>query len=361
MQQDYSNGIINNNNKKEINLDNSRGLINKKSELTVDFIMIIGKYFESNKDFINIMKVCKKYKELVSMYFFNPISDTTLFENLQTQHFYKKQDINKKLINKYQYIYWYYEYYNNIKNKNNNDIYKNVIFNNRKINKIPNYITKLDDSIYYDCKNLTDIELPNTLKDLGCHTFSNSSLIEINIPEGITKIDNECFCRCNLLTNIKLPNTLKKIDNYAFYNTKIKSIIIPNNVTKLGDNCFSECYELENVFLSTSLKEIGEYAFYYSSIKNINIPNEVTEIKDGCFKKCIQLKNINLPINLKILGKSVFKYTSLKIILLPNLNIIGKHCLYHCYKSIKLILPIKFKNEIINIINEKNIKEIIYY
>ena len=47
----------------------------QKWQLTVDFIMIVGKYFESNKDYINIMKICKRYEELVLMYKFNPISD----------------------------------------------------------------------------------------------------------------------------------------------------------------------------------------------------------------------------------------------------------------------------------------------
>ena len=61
-------------------------------QLTIDFIMIVGKYFEGSNDFINVMKVCKKYEELVSMYKFNPISDISLFENIQTQHFYKKED-----------------------------------------------------------------------------------------------------------------------------------------------------------------------------------------------------------------------------------------------------------------------------
>ena len=61
-----------------------------KWRITIDYIMIVGKYFETNADFINIMKVCKKYKELVLMYKFNPISDISLFENIQTQHFYKE-------------------------------------------------------------------------------------------------------------------------------------------------------------------------------------------------------------------------------------------------------------------------------
>ena len=70
-----------------------------KYELTVDFIMIIGKYFKTKFDFINIMKVCKNYEELVLMYHFNPISDISLFKNIQTQHFYDKEDGNIIFVN----------------------------------------------------------------------------------------------------------------------------------------------------------------------------------------------------------------------------------------------------------------------
>lgn len=69
-------------------------LAHKKQDgkLTVDFIMIVGKYFESANDFINVMKVCKKYEELVLMYKFNPIVVDELlielFHNKQTLHIY---------------------------------------------------------------------------------------------------------------------------------------------------------------------------------------------------------------------------------------------------------------------------------
>ena len=42
------------------------------------------------------MKVCKKYNELVLMYKFNPISYILLFENIQTQHFYNRENVKKK-------------------------------------------------------------------------------------------------------------------------------------------------------------------------------------------------------------------------------------------------------------------------
>ena len=52
-------------------------------------MMIICKYFESNNDYINIMKMNKKYHELVEIYHFNIINDYDLFKNMKTKHFYK--------------------------------------------------------------------------------------------------------------------------------------------------------------------------------------------------------------------------------------------------------------------------------
>ena len=47
---------------------------------------IIAKYFEKKVDYINVMKVSKRYHDLVQMYHFNPIQDYSLFENIETQY-----------------------------------------------------------------------------------------------------------------------------------------------------------------------------------------------------------------------------------------------------------------------------------
>ena len=36
-----------------------------RKRITIDLMMIIGKYFEESKDFINVMRVCKRYHDLV--------------------------------------------------------------------------------------------------------------------------------------------------------------------------------------------------------------------------------------------------------------------------------------------------------
>ena len=78
-----------------------------KWEITIDVMMIIGKYFRTNADYINVMKVNEKYKDLTSMYHFNPISDTSLFVNMETQHFYCRFDSMRKKDGIFGCKYWY--------------------------------------------------------------------------------------------------------------------------------------------------------------------------------------------------------------------------------------------------------------
>ena len=77
-----------------------------KWEITIDFLMIIGKYFESCNDYINVIKVNSKYKELLLMYKYNPISNCDLFPNIETQHFYVYSDIFYRKRSMFRYIYW---------------------------------------------------------------------------------------------------------------------------------------------------------------------------------------------------------------------------------------------------------------
>ena len=78
-----------------------------KPEITISEMTEVGKYFESNNDYINAMKVNKKYKSLTSKYFLNPISDCSLFVNMKCQHFYKREDVKHRKEGMKGYVYWY--------------------------------------------------------------------------------------------------------------------------------------------------------------------------------------------------------------------------------------------------------------
>ena len=77
-----------------------------KWEITIDIMMIIGKYFRSNCDYINLVKTCKKYSQILLMYRYNPIGDDRLFKNIETQHFYEYADIFYRKRDMFRYVYW---------------------------------------------------------------------------------------------------------------------------------------------------------------------------------------------------------------------------------------------------------------
>ena len=187
----------------------------EKWEITIDAMMIIGKYFESNNDCINTMKVAKRYHDLAKMYHFNPIQECELFVNMETQHFYKKEDVNKKkhtILDKVfrrgnnskkkgmrEYIYWYYVKKDEIENKKNNETYKRM-----------GYVLNED-----------LVDYSNMLKE---YVFT--------VPEDVIRIGERCFeGRSGSFESIKLPLSLISIEESAFYMSYIQSIVIPERVT----------------------------------------------------------------------------------------------------------------------------------
>ena len=118
-----------------------------KWEITIDAMMIVGKYFETNDDYINVMKVCKKYHDLVRMYHFNPISECELFENMETQHLYGPED--KKTPGMHQYVYWYHP----DKELEENEVIKPINAYKYVVNNIPKleeWSGKKYSSVLYD-------------------------------------------------------------------------------------------------------------------------------------------------------------------------------------------------------------------
>ena len=98
----------------------------EKWEIMMDCMMIVGKYFETNSDYVNVMRVCKKYQQLTQMYHFNPISECSLFENMESQYLYAANDEKCQIEGVKRYIYWYEVDYCKFHTKQTNEIFKRL-------------------------------------------------------------------------------------------------------------------------------------------------------------------------------------------------------------------------------------------
>ena len=73
----------------------------------------------------------------------------------------------------------------------------------------------------------------------------SDSLQSVEIPSevsgwAVTKIDDSAFENCTNLTNVIIPDSVTYIGNSAFKNcTSLTSITIPDSVTRIGKNAFA--------------------------------------------------------------------------------------------------------------------------
>lgn len=172
---------------------------------------------------------------------------------------------------------------------------------------VPESVETIDKLAFSHMANLTNATFP-----AGCGiTFSDcKNLKTAKITGNPTVIDNYMFYECSQLTDFEIPGSVKKIGYAAFYNTALKEAVIPASVTEIDDWAFGECQNLEKAVLSDGLKSIGGAAFYECpELTDSNIPDSVTTLGDFAFGWCPKLKDMTIPDTIDNFGKCVFANT----------------------------------------------------
>ena len=141
---------------------------------------------------------------------------------------------------------------------------------------------------------ITEVTIPGTVQMIGYMTFNApTSLTSITFNEGFKNIGLYALHNCRNLTTINLPNTLNRIGYFASSVTGVTELIIPDSVETISMYGFYGNMQLTNLHLGTGLKTIGIAAFGgCTSLTEITIPEGVTEIGDGAFEGCSTLISV---------------------------------------------------------------------
>jgi hypothetical protein len=221
---------------------------------------------------------------------------------------------------------------------------------------------------------LSDIQLPDSLGNIGDEAFLGCNFTTFTIPNNVS-IMGEYMLVGNPIESLTLPfvgeshsnygklehilgnyvgHTLKEVTvtlgnkygenifvpHYAFQNwSSIETINLPNGITQIGQYAFYGCTSLQNINIPDSIDSIGPYAFVEcTAMTSINIPNGI--ISDFAFYGCTALTEINLG-SVSSIGEGTFKNcASLKEITIPNsVTKIGISAFAECNKLEEMSIP----------------------
>ncbi len=175
---------------------------------------------------------------------------------------------------------------------------------------IPNSVKSIGESAFSGCSSVTSIivESGNMVYDSReqCNAIiktATNALIQgcqnTIIPNSVTSIGKSAFYECTGPTSVTIPNSVTSIGIWAFKGcTGLTSVTIPNSVTSIGNEAFYKCSGLTSITIPYSVTSIGYRVFSgCSGLTSVTIPNSVTSIGYGAFKGCTGLTSITIGSN----------------------------------------------------------------
>lgn len=165
------------------------------------------------------------------------------------------------------------------------------------------------------CKNTV---IPGTVTSIGEKAFYEcSNLSLMNIPHSVTCIGDEAFSGCSKMASVNIPTSVTYIGYCAFADcSNLKSMNIPASVTEIGENAFWRCFFTKNnlkMQIAGASEDLwGAFLCDYEqtdgllvkgstaigcrpSATSVIIPNTVNCIAEKAFAGCEHLTSVTIP------------------------------------------------------------------
>ena len=228
------------------------------------------------------------------------------------------------------------------------------------------------------CEELQEFDF-SKVNAIGSFAFCGTAITSAVIPEGVTSIAYGTFASCKDLVEIDLPESVVSVEAFAFDETKwyetqadglvyleqilydykgemneeadlalkegttviagmalsycenATSIELPEGLISIGDSAFVSCSKMEEIYIPASVEEIGRLAFEgCDSLTAINVDAEnpyYTSVDGVLFDKdCTELiwcplKNVDtytVPETVAYIWEYAFSNSDVEVITIPN-------------------------------------------
>lgn len=265
------------------------------------------------------------------------------------------------------------------------DMFTQVTFTGEEDIVIPASVKKIGNGAFYQSTGIgkrLKFAQNSKLETLGANCFSRTDLSEIQLPVSLKTIEEQAFNKANL-TEIEVPDQVAKIGYQAFAGqgnaspTILRKAVLPKSVTEMDTyvfgtrvDCLAEIYVYKdsyahkwllnnglskNVVLIGTETIIGDFAWEGTTIKryvgtgpNVVIPAEATAIADYAFARYDFIESVDFTQSkVKVIGVGAFEtsyYTDveskLKSVKLPEtLTEIGDEAFISCSQLKEITIP----------------------
>ena len=184
------------------------------------------------------------------------------------------------------------------------ELYKDV--------KLPDGLTVLSDSLFYNCKNLQKIQM-GSVKEIGASAFNECANLSFSsLPATVQKIGSLAFCNCKVnLKEFTIPASVTEFGDRVFLGCEaLQKVTFDTNcqLDALSAYTFQNCINLKEFKLAPTMKLIEEGAFMNCrSLDMVKIPEGIGRIKEKAFIGCSGITQIIIPESVKALGGQAFK------------------------------------------------------
>ena len=179
----------------------------------------------------------------------------------------------------------------------------NIVNLDKVIIEANSQLETIGDYAFYQCKNLTSINLPSCVKSIGSYAFDGCTLLGsdsvagFTVPSALKTLGSGAFRSCTSLKSAVIPEGVTLINKEVFKgDTSLESVTLSGAVTEIGDGAFESCSALTAVMIPIGTQSIGATAFKgCTNLLKVSIPESVTSIGDDAFTGCTQAEFFVIP------------------------------------------------------------------